>query len=333
MRALGIAGTAKNTGKTTSLNAILAAAADQGLRTAITSIGYDGEEFDHLTGLPKPRVTVTEGMLVATAVGTLRGATAGIERVGKTGVLTTLGEVVIVRVLKPGLIPLAGPPTGAGVTVVVQALAEQAADLILVDGAFGRMAPFAVLDGVILATGGARSRDIGRLAAETAALAWMFALPARTGSADATVTNLLSEGTAQRELQQLERCAALRVAGAVSVAALEVLAAWEGWSAGARCIFSDPIQLALAGDPIRVRAALERLARHSEVGVLKPVELKAVTINPFYPDAGSGSGQFQASYLDAAALLSAMAAAVPVTVVNVQNEGAARLLQVSPTAG
>ncbi|HWI52816.1 MAG TPA: hypothetical protein VNT01_11825 [Symbiobacteriaceae bacterium] len=328
MRAIGIAGTAKNTGKTTSLNAILVAAFDQGLRTAITSIGYDGEEFDHLTGLPKPRVTVTEGMLVATAAGTLRGATAGFERVGQTGVLTTLGEVVIVRVVSQGLIPLAGPPTGAGVTVVVQALAEHGADLVLVDGAFGRMAPFAVLDGVIVATGGARSRDISRLASETAALSWMFSLPALVAATAATAENLLSDGSAQRFLQQLERCSELRVTGAVSLAALDALAAWGGWAqSGARCIFTDPIQLALAGDPVRVQSALERIALRAQVGVAKRVELKAVTINPFYPD-GTGGSQFEAKYLDAAALQAALADAVAsVPVINVQVQGAARLLR------
>lgn len=325
MRAIGIAGTAKNTGKTTSLNAILVEAARQGLTTAITSIGYDGEEFDHLTGLPKPRVLVTQGMLVATAAGTLRGATAGIERVGKTGVLTTLGEVVLVRVTAPGLIPLAGPPTGAGVTAVVDALSAFDVDLCLVDGAFGRMAPFAVLDGLILATGGARSRDIARLAGETAALAWMFGLPVRAAGSEPVVTNLLSEAGATSALQKLAPCSGLRVAGAVSAAALEALAAWDGWAPGATCTFSDPIQVALAGDPLRVRGALERLAAKAELALSKPVALKAVTINPFYPD-GSAGAQFQAYYLDADALYRAMCAAVPVPVVNVQVEGAARLL-------
>lgn len=328
MRAVGIAGTAKNTGKTTALNSILVAAFDQGLRTAITSIGYDGEEFDHLTGLPKPRVTATEGMLVATAAGTLRGATAGFERLGQTGVLTTLGEVVIVRVLKTGLIPLAGPPTGQGVTVVVQALSELGADLVLVDGAFGRMAPFSVLDGVILATGGARSRDISRLAVETAALSWLFSLPALAPAQVTNAENLLSEGSVQRFLQQLMQCSELRVTGAVSLAALEALAAWGGWTqAGARCIFTDPIQLALAGDPVRVQSALERLAQRAQVGVIKRVELKAVTVNPFYPD-GSCGKQFEAKYLDASALRATLAAAVAaVPVINVQIEGAAKLLR------
>lgn len=326
MRALGIAGTAKNTGKTTTLNAVLREAERNGVRTAITSIGYDGEEFDHLTGLPKPRVTVTEGMLVATAVKTLRGATAGIEQVGGTGVATALGEVVLVRVTRPGLIPLAGPPTGVGVTTVARAIEQAGTDLCMVDGAFGRMAPFAVLDGVILATGGARSRDIDRLAGETAALAWMFGLPTLREKDWTQVSNLLSESAARGFLQSLATCDALQVTGAVSAAGLEPLADWTGWTAGASVAFADPIRLALGGDPIRVRAALDRLASRAEVGVLKRVALAAVTINPFYPDAAAG-GKFQASYLDAGRLRDTMAAALSVPVINVQTDGAANLLQ------
>jgi hypothetical protein len=308
------------------MNAVLGEAVRQGLRSAITSIGYDGEEFDHLTGLPKPRVLVSEGMLVATAEKTLRGATAGYEPAGRTGVPTALGEVVLVRVVRPGLIPLAGPPTGPGVTRVVAAALAGGADLCLVDGAFGRMAPFAVLDGVVLATGGARSRDVKRLAEETAALAWMFGLPAQAGEASATVSNLLSESTAYACLQGKPPVTSLLVQGAITAAAIEVLAAWDGWGAGAQVSFADPIRLALAGDPIRVRSALEHLAQRAVVGVVRRVSMAAVTINPFYPDAVNGA-QFRASYLDAGALRDAMAAAVAVPVVNVQVEGAAELLR------
>jgi len=61
------------------------------------------------------------------------------------------------------------------------------------------------------------------------------------------------------------------------------------------------------------------------VGVVRPIRLTAVTINPFYPSAADG-GQFRADFLDADALKSAMIAAVGVPVVNVLVEGAARLL-------
>jgi hypothetical protein len=56
---VGIAGTAKNTGKTTTLSAIMGEARKEpALVLGLTSIGYDGEGFDNVTGLPKPRIDV-----------------------------------------------------------------------------------------------------------------------------------------------------------------------------------------------------------------------------------------------------------------------------------
>ena len=63
MRVIGIAGTAKNTGKTTTLVASIKFFAEN-QKMFITGIGYDGEDFDNLTGLPKPRVFVPEGRLL-----------------------------------------------------------------------------------------------------------------------------------------------------------------------------------------------------------------------------------------------------------------------------
>jgi molybdopterin-guanine dinucleotide biosynthesis protein len=56
MLSLGVLGTAKNTGKTTTLNALLKCLSEKLL--ALTSIGFDGEDLDHITCLPKPNVFV-----------------------------------------------------------------------------------------------------------------------------------------------------------------------------------------------------------------------------------------------------------------------------------
>ncbi|MBU4562316.1 hypothetical protein KKB17_02785, partial [bacterium] len=55
-KVLGILGTAKNTGKTTTTSALLEIANNKNLSVGITSIGYDGEDIDNITGLPKPRI-------------------------------------------------------------------------------------------------------------------------------------------------------------------------------------------------------------------------------------------------------------------------------------
>ncbi|MBA7549071.1 hypothetical protein ES705_41544 [subsurface metagenome] len=55
-KVLGILGTAKNTGKTTTTSTLLKIANNRNLSVGITSIGYDGEDVDNITGLPKPRI-------------------------------------------------------------------------------------------------------------------------------------------------------------------------------------------------------------------------------------------------------------------------------------
>ena len=88
---LGIAGTAKNTGKTTTTNAILACLRKRGIAVFLTSIGYDGENLDNVTGLPKPKIPVEPGDIIAT--GTPPGVGAGMKppRCLKAGDVVELG--------------------------------------------------------------------------------------------------------------------------------------------------------------------------------------------------------------------------------------------------
>lgn len=327
MRAVGVAGTAKNTGKTTSLIALMAESAGRGLRIALTSIGFDGEPFDHLTGLPKPRIMVQVGMLVATAEGILAAATAGLEPLARTGAATALGEVVVLRVSRPGLVPIAGAPTGAGLHQVLRCVAEAGADLCLVDGAFGRMAPMVGLDGIILATGAARHRNPEVLAEETAAIGWIFDLPEITPPAGVcTVANLLTRQETNRILsRQTGNDPALQIGGMVIADALGALAETGSWSTGSLCLFPDPIRLVLAGDPRRVRQSLERLAARTRVGVARRLPLLAFTLNPFYPD--DSNGAYRSALLDIGRIRGELARRLTVPVVDVVAEGAAALAQ------
>lgn len=337
MRAIGIAGTAKNTGKTTCMIALLAELRSGGVPTGITSIGYDGEEFDHLIGLPKPRVIVAEGILVATAEATLRGATAPLERVGSTGVQTVLGEVILVRATGPGALPLAGPPSRAGLASVLKAMAEAGVEVCLVDGAFGRMAPMAGLDGLILATGAARSRDPQRLVAECLALAAIFALPLAPAPPPASgpdqvalapqrVSNLLTALSIAAALDGLPPGSSLLVEGALSIAALERLADWPGWGEKSACTFADPIGLVLAGDLPDVHRSLIRLAARCRVGVLQRLPLPACTYNPFYPFGLPGGG-FASRFLEEDVLQMLTVAGMKVPVVDVQRDGVGAILE------
>lgn len=176
-KVIGIAGTAKNTGKTTTTSAILQEGYSRRRRMAITSIGYDGEERDNVTGLLKPRLHLQEGTLVAVARGCLELSSAGVQVLEDTGIATPLGSVVIGEVRKAGLLLVAGPNKSLELKTVASRLEALGAKLILVDGALNRMAPMLETQGMILATGAARTIDIQRLSMESSALYHLFNLP------------------------------------------------------------------------------------------------------------------------------------------------------------
>ena len=322
MAVIGVAGTAKNTGKTTTLIAVLAAA-EAGLIVAVTSIGYDGEARDHLTGLAKPRVDVPVGAYVATVERLAYTGTARLEFVARTGALTPLGEVIVTRCTAPGRVAIAGPMTGTALRQVLAVLRPQGVHLCLVDGAFGRMAPMLETDGLVLATGAARNSDMAQLLAETAAIAWLFQIaalgPARRHVE--RVGSLLTAPDGRGLAQRIQAAAAVHgglrveVEGAVTEAALAALAeAADNWSARVGWRFADNVKLALAGSPVRTRAYLRRLGRHGPVGVARVLPLLAVTVNPFWPEP-YGQG-FRARYLDGESLEAEMTTALSVPVAN-----------------
>ena len=67
-----VPGLAKNAGKTTVINHLLARLPG---RVGLASLGLDGETRDQLTGLRKPRILPPRGALVATAEGLLEPGT------------------------------------------------------------------------------------------------------------------------------------------------------------------------------------------------------------------------------------------------------------------
>ena len=86
---LSLVGLAKNVGKTTTTNHLLATLLDKQLyradELALTSLGLDGEASDALTGLPKPRYVPEAGILVATTADLLLQAVSNnVSSGGKT---------------------------------------------------------------------------------------------------------------------------------------------------------------------------------------------------------------------------------------------------------
>ena len=96
LRTVAVMGMTKNTGKTVSLNHLLAQAQSAHVAVGLTSIGRDGEERDQVFSIPKPPVMVTPGCLVATARDTLLRAKVRTRLLGGTGIESPMGEIVLV---------------------------------------------------------------------------------------------------------------------------------------------------------------------------------------------------------------------------------------------
>jgi len=171
---LGIAGTAKNTGKTTTLSALLEEGRRRGILPGLTGIGYDGEERDTVTSLPKPRLRVYPEMIATTSERCVHVSTARGEVIARTGFRTPLGEVLILRITRPGLLVVAGPNKTAELNDVCAAMGEAGAGVIFVDGSLNRIAPFSIADSVVFATGAARSTDAEVVRRELLAIETIF---------------------------------------------------------------------------------------------------------------------------------------------------------------
>ncbi len=152
LNVVGVIGLAKNSGKTTTLNHMIALY--EYLKIGITSIGLDGESLDQVNFLPKPKIKVKRGMVVATASGCLEASFVRFQVLDKTDFHTALGRIQIVEVLSDGHMVVAGPTTNKEMNQVLMKM-KLYTDKIFVDGAFNRMtfANIDQIDGIVLATG------------------------------------------------------------------------------------------------------------------------------------------------------------------------------------
>lgn len=326
---IGIAGTAKNTGKTTALAAMIREAAARGLGVAVTGIGYDGEDRDTITGLPKPRLELPEGTIATTSERCLRVSSAGGEMLLRTGYHTPLGEVVVLRIRRPGTLVIAGPSTTAALRHVCAIMAGYHTGPLFVDGSLNRIAPMAAADRLVIATGAARTTDITTLAEETGALEEVFSYPRSSVQGEERLPvvdagSLFDRADAQHLLARAGGMA-IRVSGLISLDALHVLAASAEMRSVRRLEFSDPLRLILAGDVIRTAAALAVIRNLGiEVVFSTSPALVSITVNPYYPSF-SGS-TYSAAYLPAGDLVRALRQRLRVPVTDVVAEGAATLL-------
>ncbi|MBZ4653353.1 MAG: uncharacterized protein JG781_692 [Peptococcaceae bacterium] len=327
---IGIAGTAKNTGKTTTTTAIMEKVYSHQLKLGLTSIGYDGEVMDNVTGLPKPRIRAEKGTIVAIAQSCLAAGSADIEVLATTDIRTPLGKIVIGEVKEPGLVVIAGANKSSEVRIVNKLLKEQGCDLVLVDGALNRIAPMVETQGLIVATGAARTTNLPKLAEETSCMSAILNLPPWPEKEKATLvsTSLLNEAMVKELLQRVtSETREIVVTGIIGEKSFQALLdLGKDILPGKALVLPDPIKVLVAGAPDLMFEVIARLADSgTPVYVQKPVKLLAITVNPFYPRYRYTSHDYEPAYVEKEELKQSIQQKCKVPVVDVVEEGIDRL--------
>jgi len=249
-RSVIVVGTAKNTGKTTTFNALRAMAKRRGSAIGVTSIGRDGEPADALDAEPKPRVRLSAGTIVALPAGLMpRSPALAILEVGES---SALGMMVFARVVLPASCEIGGPPTARAMRATIDRLRALCAGPVLVDGAIDRVAPLAGGDdAVIVATGAASGATVAQVAAAAAEVVARLTLPGRDAAH--------------------ERERVVRVWGALDARDADELLAT---AAGATVVVDDPTRIAIRG------ALFAKLRGAVDLRCERPLRVVACTTSP-----------------------------------------------------
>lgn len=318
MLTIGFAGTAKNTGKTTAALELVAQCRQDGLPIALTSIGYDGELRDNITGLPKPRYSLLPGEWVATTERGLRSGTATMRVLDGTGVQTALGEVLLAEIVEPGLVVLSGPNRRADIQIILERLEGLGVAVTIVDGALNRLVPMMCADGLVLSTGAAFDERIPWLAEHARALTGLFRYPVfRHLACPATIhlvygdrpplklthSSLLGEASLVELFTAIEpRPTAIVIPHACDPGLVERLLERYPQARESRWVFGDPLKLIASGSPLTWERVLEGLV----AAYLDTIPLHCLTVNPFYPCYQPQTGRYEAGWVDKTGLLRAV---------------------------
>ncbi|MDN5324290.1 MAG: hypothetical protein PWQ67_2744 [Clostridia bacterium] len=325
---IGIAGTAKNTGKTTTTRAIMEQVIkDKNIVLGLTSIGYDGEDIDNITGLPKPKIEVWPGVVIAVAEKCLKVSTAKIEILEATNILTPLGKIILGKVVGAGRLLVAGPNKSKELRQILFLLRRYSANFIIVDGALNRIAPMVEVDGLIIATGAARTPDIKKLAQETRNIVEILQLPVVTVANDSAYMDcVLDSETVKKLVETFDKHKSIDINGIISTKSFEDLLAAGDKINGKRLIFSDAIKLLVCGEINNIYNLFTKLKdKNLEISVKKSIDVIAITINPYYPQFRFSSDDYTEAYVDKDELNKAIKGNVRVPVYDVVKEGGEKL--------
>ena len=278
---ISIIGMAKNAGKTTTLNHLIANFHRKNTKLALTSIGRDGERIDIVTKTAKPEIFVFRGTLIATAEKLLSLCDITKEIVMLTDINTPMGRIVIVRALSDGFVQLGGPSITTQISDLFRHLPV---DKIIVDGAISRktLANPGVTEATILCTGAGLSRSLHTVIAETRHAVQILTLPKLED------THILAElQHATEETHAIEK-GYIYFPGAVSDTVVRNLILTSAKLKDVCLIAEDPSKIF-----IKAGTYEKLLLKQARLLVKTPIHLVGLTVNPVSPyGIGFAPGEF-----------------------------------------
>ncbi|WP_425446243.1 hypothetical protein [Dethiothermospora halolimnae] len=300
---ISIVGMAKNAGKTVTLNHIIEEAYYNDVNIGITSTGRDGESEDLVTRTEKPTIYVYEDTLIATAEKTLVLGDAKVEIIDVTDYRTPMGRVVIGKVKNSGYVQIAGPNTVHTIKKVSERMIDLGADITLIDGALNRTSSAApsISDGTILSTGAVLSRDMNNVIRETLHRVSLFTLPSVK---DENIRKLASRIIDNKELAIIDK--------EFNIKSLNIKTALNSGKVIGENIDEDTKAVVISGSLVKktISDIIDVTKRYKDVDfiikdgtrvfidskvwlsiirkgfklkVLNPINIIAVTINPYSP--------------------------------------------------
>lgn len=343
MKTIGVIGTAKNTGKTTALSFMLKGFQSKGLNTSVTGIGYDGEEIDNITNLPKPRLYFEKNTILATSEKCLENTDAGFDIIAETSLTTALGKILLVKVTQQGMIVIAGPNTVNGLREILNLIKEKTnSDVILVDGSLNRLSPMYILDKLIFTTGASRSANIKQLSDEMRMIEKVFSFDKSANHLNGdenvkiiykdvslnlynnTLVDeddfLLLESSLNQNVEKIV------IPGIISVESLlkHLPGIVQRIKEPFELIFNSPVQLLLTDQFSNISTLLKIFTiKKIKISYRYKPELSAVTINPFYPKLDNYN--YIPSYLDKEKILKEMTEPLKTPVINILEPGSERI--------
>ena len=355
---IGVVGTAKNTGKTTTTSAIINELDTKRLPLGLTSIGYDGEEIDNITGLPKPRLLVKKNTVLATAQKCLEVSDARFDLLSTTDIYTPLGRIHIVKVVKEGLAVIAGPNKGSQLKLVTDRMINDfKCQIVVSDGALNRMAPMIETDGIIIATGAARSNKISTLVKEIKSLCFLLGLPKTN---DENIKNfmdiknialipkeknnstcflqygsLIGNDIVKEIISKMNHVKTIYIPSLISEPTFKQLNNDIGNMWNKRTlVIKDPMKIIVGGNPRNLETEINNIIlKGGSFKTLKNLPLLAITVNPFYPKYRFDLGSFEPGYVDSDELRNKMRESLNIPVIDIKHDGALKLLEIISEQG